>query len=420
MKKIFVLLLGSLIIQYSSAQVMINTEIKDLATKAFAHFPKIKEAENSILLAEEKAKLVELNRQPDVTGDAGYSYVRPKIELPINGTKFQFAPLNNVTANLNGSYTLLDFGRLKAAITQSKNELKMATHGKELIQHQLAYQTAAICYQIVYLQKAIGIQDTLINILEENSKMAESLFKNGTALEIDVMGIRSSIDEETNRKTELISQLNKQLILLEFATGTSVFSGTAFDITIQSDANANSSHPELLIGQDRWEQAKQDLSLAQLKNRPVVGLRASMGTRNGYLPNIADLRFNYVAGLNFSVPLYNGGKLKQQIKIQERFATQQSLALESLQQNIQKDIKQVQVDLASSKIRMPRADSQIEVARRSVSLAYSRLKNGTGTHLEVSGANGMLQKALLNKLQLEYQDCMAQLEYARLLGWKFW
>jgi len=71
MKKIFVLLLGSLIIQYSSAQVMINAEIRNLATKAFAHFPKIKEAENSILLAEEKAKLVELNRQPDVTGDAG-------------------------------------------------------------------------------------------------------------------------------------------------------------------------------------------------------------------------------------------------------------------------------------------------------------------------------------------------------------
>lgn len=420
MKKIVILLLGSVSILNINAQISINQEISNLSAKAFSHFPKIKEAENTISLAEEKAKLVALNRQPDVTGDAGYSYVRPKIELPINGSKFQFAPLNNVSANVNGTYTLLDFGRLKAAITQSKNELKMATHGKELVQHQLAYQTAAICFQIVYLQKAIAIQDTLINILEENRRMAETLFKNGTALELDVLGIASSIDAEQNRKTELNSMLRKQLILLEYATGENSFKGNSFDINLQAGMNSNSANPELLISQDKWEQAKQDLSISQLKNRPVVGLRASMGTRNGYLPYISDLRFNYVAGLNFSVPLYNGGKIKQQVKIQEKLAEQQSLALETLQQSITKDIKQINEELSSTGERLNRSQSQIEVAKRSVVLAQSRLRNGTGTHLEVSGANAMLQKALLNRLQLEFQQCNAKLEYGRLMGWKFW
>lgn len=420
MKKIFFLLTASSFLIQAYSQINIDQEIKDLSIKAFSHFPKIKEAENSIALAEEKARLVELNRQPDVTGDAAYSYIRPKIELPINGSKFQFAPLNNVSANVNGTYTLLDFGRLKAAIQQSKNELKMATHGKELVQHQLAYQTAAICFQIIYLQKAVGIQDTLISMLEENRKIAESLFKNGTALEIDVLGIASSIDAEQNRKTELNSMLRKQLILLEYATGIGTFNGNNFAITLQSNSNGNSAHPELLIGQDKWEQAKQELAISQLKNKPIVGLRASMGTRNGYLPYISNLRFNYLAGLNFSVPLYNGGKLKQQIKIQERAARQQSLALESLQQSIEKDVEQVKEELASAEERLSRSMSQIEVARRSVTLAQSRLKNGTGTHLEVSGANAMLQKALLNRLQLEYQMGNAKLEFARLMGWKFW
>ena len=420
MKKIFFLLLTSIFIRNISAQISMNPEIRDLSTKAFTHFPKVKEAENAILLAEEKSKLVELNRQPDITGDAAYSYIRPKIELPINGNKFQFAPLNNVAANLNGNYTLMDFGRLKAAILQSKNELKMATHSKELVQHQLAYQTAAICYQIVYLERSMAIQDTLILTLEENRKIAESLFKNGTVLEIDVLGITSAIDGEVNRKTELNTLLKKQLILLEYATGVNRFKGDFFDVDIKLADNPSSLNPELLISQDKWEQAKQDLTMAELKNRPMVGLRASMGTRNGYLPNIADLRFNYVAGLNFSVPLYNGGKLKQQIKIQQRAAEQQSLALETLQQTIDRDIKQIREEMNAASERLTRTNSQIEVAKRSVLLAQSRLRNGTGTHLEVSGANAMLQKALLNRLQLEYQQCNAKLEYARLMGWKFW
>jgi len=50
----------------------------------------------------------------------------------------------------------------------------------------------------------------------------------------------------------------------------------------------------------------------------------------------------------------------------------------------------------------------------------SKLKNGTGTHLETTAANTNLQRTLLNQLQLEYQVCNAQLEVARLTGKKFW
>ena len=82
----------------STAQTTAPKELKSLAEASFNHFPKIKEAENLVEIASEKIKLVTLNKQPDVTADAGYTYIRPKIELPINGEKFQFAPLNNFTA----------------------------------------------------------------------------------------------------------------------------------------------------------------------------------------------------------------------------------------------------------------------------------------------------------------------------------
>ena len=126
-----ILSLSILISFNANAQDIAGKELKSLVIASFNHFPKIKEAENGISIATEKIKLIELNKQPDVTADAGYSYIRPKIELPINGEKFQFAPLNNFSASLTGTYTLLDFGRIKAAIEQSKNELSFSEHNKE-------------------------------------------------------------------------------------------------------------------------------------------------------------------------------------------------------------------------------------------------------------------------------------------------
>lgn len=417
-----ILLIALLTSVQSKGQVSVNNELKELVQSSFSHFPKIRETENAILIAKDRIRQVELNKRPDITVDASYSYIKPKIELPINGDKFQFAPVNNFNTALNGSYTLLDFGRIKAAIEQAKNELSFSEHNKENLQHQIAYQTANIYYYIVYLRKAIAIQDTILNTLNENKKILESQYKNGTALEIDLLSIQSTMDGEENKKTELLSLMHKQEILLEYISGASSTKGNLFDINLTSSADTNKLelNPELIMLNDRLMQSKQDVSISELRNRPIVGLRASMGSRNGYIPNINDMRFNYLAGLSLSVPLYNGGKFKQQVKIQQRLAYQQGLYIESMKQTLNKDIKQSLTDLKSAEERLKRTSSQIDMAQAASKLASNKLKHGTGTHLELTAANTNLQRSLLNQLQMEYQVCNARLEIARLTGARFW
>ena len=417
-----ILLIALLTSVQSKGQVSVNNELKELVQSSFSHFLKIRETENAILIAKDRIRQVELNKRPDITVDASYSYIKPKIELPINGDKFQFAPVNNFNTALNGSYTLLDFGRIKAAIEQAKNELSFSEHNKENLQHQIAYQTANIYYYIVYLRKAIAIQDTILNTLNENKKILESQYKNGTALEIDMLSIQSTMDGEENKKTELLSLMHKQEILLEYISGASSTKGNLFDInlTALADTNKLELNPELIMLNDRLMQSKQDVSISELRNRPILGLRASMGSRNGYIPNINDMRFNYLAGLSLSVPLYNGGKFKQQVKIQQRLADQQGLYIESMKQTLNKDIKQSLTDLKSAEERLKRTSSQIDMAQAASKLASNKLKHGTGTHLELTTANTNLQRSLLNQLQMEYQVCNARLEIARLTGARFW
>src|SRR5690348_8385764 len=89
------------------AQVTSNNELKNLISESFSYYPRMKEALNQVDIAQESLNLAKTNL-PVIDGTASYEYVQPKITLPlqINGEtkEFQFAPVNNVNANVGAEF----------------------------------------------------------------------------------------------------------------------------------------------------------------------------------------------------------------------------------------------------------------------------------------------------------------------------
>jgi outer membrane protein len=426
MKKILITLLTVATASYSLAQVTVNQELKTLIGQSFSYFPKVKEAENTVSTAKEKLNLTSLNKYPDVTADASYAYVRPKVEIPLNGDNFQFAPIHNVSGAFNATYSLVDFGRLQANINRSKEDLQLAQHSVEYVKAQLASQVATVYYNIIYIRKAMAIQDSVLNFLNENKKIVESQLKNGTALRIDLLNIQAGIDNEENRKIDLQNSLQKQLNLLEYTTGNKQAAGQAFDFDLyMTDAVsalglAQTQNADFLLAKDKIKQAQSDLAIIRTADKPFIGMKAAAGVKNGYVPYIADMRFNYMAGVSFSVPIYNGGKNKQQQKLQQTLIRQNEMAVESLSSTYKKDIEQALTDIATNLNRIKNTAGQIEQAKAAQALATNRLKSGTGTNLEITNAGTNVQRALLTRLQYEYQLCLSKLELTRLMGYTYW
>ena len=408
------------------AQVKANTELKSLITQSFSYFPKVKEVENAITTAQEKVTLTQLNNLPEVNGNASYEYVQPKIVIPLGGTDFQFAPVHNLNGNVMASYALYDFGRVKANVAKSKDELQYAKHNADNVKAQLAYQVAVIYYNIVFLKKAISIQDSVINFLTDNLAVVQSKLNNGDALKIDLLNIQANRDQDQNRKVDLLNSLQKQLNLLEYTTGIKQNTGKAFDFEINlTDANAalsvaQTSNIDFLLAKDKIKQSQSDLEIAKLGDKPFIALNAGAGVKNGYVPDVAEMRFNYAAGVSFTVPIYNGGKTKQQIKLQQNIVKQNELAVESLSSNYKKDIEQALTDIQSNYERINNTKGQTEQAVYAQQLAATRFKNGVGTNLELTNASTNVQRALLTTLQYEYQLCLAKVELVRLMGYQYW
>ncbi len=410
------------ILANASAQTIVNGELKSLLEKSLTYFPKVKEVEQSVQLAENKLKLTELNKYPDFTIDASYAYVKPKIEVAFGENTFQFAPVHNVSGAINGTYMLADFGRLKANIEKSKLELQSAHHVAAQLKNSLFAQISQLYFQIVYAQKAIQIQDQVIALLNENKKVIDAQLANGNAIQLDALTMQSKIDNEINRKIDLETNLKKLLNLLKYATGVDNIKEGQLVLTVKAYtldealSYALAHNPSLAIARDKQSIAKSDVTISQLADKPVIGARAAVGSRNGYLPAINDPRFNYNAGIGLSIPLFNGGKNKQLVKLQEKGLELSETNIVSLVHDTEKDLQAALIDINSSQSRIKNASTQIQQAALAQQLSASKLKNGTTTPLEITSTNADYQKALLNQLQFQYQLCNAQIELLRVMG----
>jgi len=430
MKKIFFLFCSVVFANsFLHAQVAANNQLKSLINQSFSYFPKVKEAENTISTAQQKLEIAQTNL-PTIDGTVSYDYVQPKITLPLQvdgETKnFQFAPVHNVNAFVGANYTLFDFGRLQANVERAKTDLRYAEHNVDYVKSQLAYQVANIYYNIIYFQKGIAIEDSVLSYLNENKRIIQSQLENGTALKIDLLNVKASIDQEQNRKVELQDRLQKQINLLQYATGDTTANGNNFDfdvalkdaLTLVSEAQRNNL--EYVLARDRVQQANSDLAIIKTNNKPYVGVGADAGVKNGYVPDVNQIRFNYAAGVTLHVPIYDAGKTKRETKLQETIIKQNELAIQSMDNEYNKDIVQALTDINSNLQSIKNTQGQIEEASAAEQLASSRFINGVGTNLEITNASTNRSRAEFTRLQYEYQLCLAKLELVRLLGYQYW
>ncbi len=409
----------------AQAQVTANTELKSFINQSFSYFPRIKEIENTVATAKQKLDVSSIN-SPTVDASVAYRFVEPKIQIPLGGQEFQFAPVHSLDGHADINYLLFDFGRLKANIERSKTDIQYAEHNVTYAKYQLASQVSTIYYNIVFIQHAISIQDSVLSFLTENKTFVENKYKNGDALKIDVLNIQTQIDAEQNRKVDLQNSLQKQLNLLAYTTGQRQTSGNTFDFDIPlkdieaAIADAQANNPDFLLAKDKVKQAQNDLAVTQLGAKPSVVVGAESGIKNGYVPNVNELKFNYNAGVALKIPIYEGGRTKKQVALSRTLVKQNELAIETLNSNYRRDLEQALTDLASNLERIRNTEGQIDQAKYANKLAESRFQNGVGTNLELTNAATNLERAELSKLQYQYQLCLAKVELVRLMGYKYW
>jgi outer membrane protein TolC len=421
MKKIFTFILA-VVVTNSFAQ---TDELKKLVQQSFTYFPRVQEANTAVELGEKRVDIAQSGYLPTVTGNGSYSYVDPIGQASFQTgadtyRTIQFQPNNNYNANVGLNQLIWDFGRTQSQIDKSKAELQVAQSNSDQVRIQLASQIANIYYGLIFLKKAIAVEDSVISFYDENMKIVEGRVRQGDALRIDVLNIQTTIDQSKTRRIEFIRLFNKQLALLKYTTGTSTEPGSdAFDFKGLTGADFQ-NNPEFLAAQQRILAAEADSRYAHHNQMPNLNFQAAAGVRNGYQPDIDETRFNYLVGAGLTIPIFHGGRVRQNIALADKNVDLNKFALQNVEQNIVKDLAVVQSDVNAYSDQLASLESQISQAREALRLTEVRYRQGVSTYLDLLNATTNLQRAVLNQINIEYQRCQAYIEQARLTGTKFW
>jgi outer membrane protein TolC len=369
---------------------------------------------------------------PQVTGTATYTRIDPvvKVQLSPDAPGFQLAPNNNYDAHITLQYGLLDFGKREATSNLAESRRLTAVDQINVTRRDLAYAAAQAYYNILFVRESIKVQDAQIASLRQHKREMEKRVEGGVSTRFDVTTTDVRITQAQNTRIDLENQLRNQQVQLarllhkpEYVDvpvrGAFAYQPQAIDLN-QALAQATENRPEVKLARDAEQTANLNLKLIERANTPTLGVGAQLGGKNGYLPNLDKFRPNSVGVVQFSMPIYDGNKNKNQ-RVEALAGIRGAQArIQDTQEQIRADVRQAVNNLQASTARYDNAQLQIAQATDALTRAKARYRYDVGTNLDVLDAETSLAQARLARLQAIYNYTLGQYQLKRATGQQIW
>ncbi len=391
-----------------------SLSLQDAIQNALTNQPLLKQAEEQINAAEAKINQQKTYYYPEVEGDISYTRIGPIPAFNFAGQNLELAPNNNYDFHVSAKELLYDFGKRDALVELAKS-YKLSSEDKiALIKNNLAYQTTKAFYSVLFLEKGIAVKDEQINNLNSHIEMTTKKVNSGSATDYDILITKVKLAAVQNQKIDLQNSLTKAKIYLNSLMGWK--DGQEFNLSgdfntdstsFNSDsllAEAYAKRPEMTLAKDAEKSADLNKQLVSLSDRPMLGVFANYGFKNGYEPNIEVLRGNWAAGLNAKIPIFNGNLKDSKVEEAEANMQTASAKILELERNIKTDVQQSVADYNSNLKKFRTARLQVEQAKQAVQRAEISYRDGVITNLDLIDAETSLTEAEFLNLKVAYEN----------------
>ncbi|WP_152560003.1 TolC family protein [Hymenobacter sp. IS2118] len=367
---------------------------------------------------------------PQITGTATYTRIDPVVKIPLGAEPFQIAPNNNYDAHITAQYLLLDFGKSDATVKLAESQVQTARDNVSVTKRDLAFNAAQVYYNILFMRESIRVQDAQIASLQAHRDEMQKRVEGGVSTRFDVTTTDVRITQAQNTRIDLQNQLRNQQVqlarLLHKPTpadvpvkGRLTFEPQAVDVNAEM-AKALENRPEIKLARDAETTATLQQRLVERSNMPSLGVGAQVGAKNGYLPNLTQIRPNTVGVVQLSVPIYDGNKNKNQ-RVEALANARSAVArTQDTQEQIRADVRQAANNLEFSQARYANAEQQIMQATDALTRAQGRYRYGVGQNLDVLDAETQLAQARLARAQAIYNYTLGQFQLKRATGEVIW
>jgi outer membrane protein len=401
-----------------------SLSLKSIIDEIVVTHPTVKSAEEALANADARIGLAKTGHNPMVDINANFANIGPviKLTIPDMGT-FQLYPNNNYSASVNYRQVLFDFGRTRQNLQVEEESKLIGEQALENVKQKMSLAAVNNFYSIAYLQEAVRIKDEQINTLGEHLRYVETMKSTGAATDYQILSTKVKLSTAESQRADLTSALEIQQSYLGSLLGKDdlkpvvkkelkVISPFSESDSLLSFAIQN--RDELRINKEKESLAGLNYELIRSLNRPSVSFVASGGAKNGYIPDLGELKPNYSLGLGLSVPLFDGMKTKYNLMQAESAIRTATLQTEITKRNITTEVKEAVAYLKLAGQKVAQFSLQLEQANRAYALAETSFRTGTITNLELLDANTAVSesKLMLLKARIDYSASIYRLKAA--------
>jgi outer membrane protein TolC len=345
----------------------------------------------------------------NVSGSYSRNMLIPSFFVTADNEKIEFKTgfKNNFGASVSLVQSLYQGGKVFSALAIAKLYRKYATAVAGQVESEVVYSAELLFYGSILKKSNLEVLNKAYEAASQNLEVVRKFFGQGMISEYELL--RAQV--EVNNLKPAILAAESSVRLSEKDLKSFIGIGLSEEITLVEDIDDTS-----LAGLKPLEEFTGDAlagrpEMQQADNLVQISGKAVRVAKGGYLPSVVavssygwqsssdvfTLRENtsksFTAGINVSIPIFNGGYTRGDITMRKAENNQARLALKQTEDQIELEVERAYDQMIQVKKALDIQGATIAQAEEGLKIANLRFETGVGTQLEVLSAQAALTKA---------------------------
>jgi len=423
-------LLGGCLLAFSQSGTALT--IEQAIARATSNQPLIRQAEAAVEAARARVGQARSVFYPNLQASASYNRIEPLQSFVFDLSAFglppgpplslALLPEDNWDVHLSASQLIFQFGKQGAQVKLAESGLNAARIGLEQIKQSLAFQAVQGFYTVLFAREQLKILAEQLENLEQHLKIVQEKMDAGAATKLEVLATQFRIGGLQSERLDAQSRFEQQAIAMKLLLGLD----PEAELQLEGSLEPGRTAPEprtltaaALEKRPEMRQAREGENAALLARRlaasgylPTLSAHGSIGYKNGLLPDINTLTFNWLAGVQMNVPIFDGLLTGRQVQEADQKLQAAKANTAAVERTIVTQVRQALEELITRQRQVETSLQQLQQAQAMLQIAKTQYEIGVTTNLEYLDAQASLQMATLTNLTASYREILS--EYALL------
>ena len=418
--KVFVITIGILWMTLGSGIAQTLT-VEEYRAKVLDYNQDIKQSREAVKAAIFALKGVKTGFFPKLQLSGNYSYQIEDVEF-MQGVDLKH---NNYSAEAALSQNVYAGSMVRKQQEAAKLQKAIARLGEELTTDNIVYAADVSYWTLAANESLFYISQEFVLIVKELDGIVQKRFDEGAISKTDLLMVKTRLKEaelqestrNMNYQTAMQSfkimmgvPLEEKWVIIDSIQKPVIVPG------LQSLEVALKRRADYQIAVQDFNLTKQQTKIIRSKYLPqlAVGVKETWGTP---LINVSgDEKFATVAFAKLSMPIFNWGEKRQNVKQNRAMETSKELAMSKVEDQVKEELANAWVKLNENWKQVEIANSTLEIARENLKLNTFSYNEGKLPILDVLSSQATWLQAYTNVVSANYQYKVAYAEYVRILG----